>query len=294
MSILEIQKALKAAGFDPGPLDGIAGKRTLAALTAFQAARGLSTAQDQWGLTETALRGGSGGVGAPADDWSTYQAKYPMFAWAFQDPEVRAKLQEGMAAGWGPDELQGAIYQTNWWRSKTNAERDWLQTLATNPKEAERQLNNYDSITKYMSLAADYGIPTTFDAAARQVDRVVRGEIAPDALGQELRNMAKGLYPQLAQQLDAGVTVADVYAPYKQIAANLLGVNPEAISLTDAKWQAPLQVRDGSGTLRLATVDEWQTILKTDAKYGYDNTSGARQEAAQFANEIAKTFGRVA
>lgn len=39
---LEIQKALKAAGFDPGAIDGIPGRNTLAAVKAFQGARGLA------------------------------------------------------------------------------------------------------------------------------------------------------------------------------------------------------------------------------------------------------------
>ncbi len=41
MTILDLQKALKRAGFDPGPLDGISGPKTRAAIKAFQAARGL-------------------------------------------------------------------------------------------------------------------------------------------------------------------------------------------------------------------------------------------------------------
>lgn len=41
MSIIEVQTALKKAGFDPGPLDGIAGPRTRFAIRAFQAKNGL-------------------------------------------------------------------------------------------------------------------------------------------------------------------------------------------------------------------------------------------------------------
>jgi uncharacterized protein (TIGR02594 family) len=41
MNILEIQQALHAKGFDPGPHDGIRGRRTIAAIEALQAANGL-------------------------------------------------------------------------------------------------------------------------------------------------------------------------------------------------------------------------------------------------------------
>lgn len=39
--VLTVQKALKAHGFDPGPLDGADGPKTQAAVRAYQAARGL-------------------------------------------------------------------------------------------------------------------------------------------------------------------------------------------------------------------------------------------------------------
>lgn len=41
MTTLEIQRRLKALGYDPGPLDGIRGRRTIAAVKALQADRGL-------------------------------------------------------------------------------------------------------------------------------------------------------------------------------------------------------------------------------------------------------------
>jgi Putative peptidoglycan binding domain len=40
--VMEIQSALKAAGFDPGPIDGNIAGETMAAVTAYQKARGLS------------------------------------------------------------------------------------------------------------------------------------------------------------------------------------------------------------------------------------------------------------
>ena len=42
MTTLDIQRRLVALGYDPGPLDGIRGRRTIAAVRAFQAAHGLA------------------------------------------------------------------------------------------------------------------------------------------------------------------------------------------------------------------------------------------------------------
>ncbi len=41
MTLRQIQKALKDAGFDPGPIDGVRGRRTIAAIKAFQRANSL-------------------------------------------------------------------------------------------------------------------------------------------------------------------------------------------------------------------------------------------------------------
>lgn len=289
MSIADIQRALNAAGYGPLAVDGVAGPKTTAALVRFQNDRGLSTAPDQWSATVSAL-GGAAATGTKTPE-QIINEQYPQFAWAINDPEVRKVLLDGLAQKWGPDMVQGAIQQTNWWKAKTDAERDWLKTLATNPKEAERQLNNYDSITKYMQYANAFGIPMDFQSAARNVDRAVRGEVAPDALTEELRIQAKALYPQLTQQIEAGATVEDIFAPYKNQAASLLGLNPETMQLTDPKWQAALQFTDKNGTRRVATTDEWVRTLKTDAQYGYDRTSGARSDAAQFATKIGEMFG---
>jgi peptidoglycan hydrolase-like protein with peptidoglycan-binding domain len=45
--IKRVQQALKSAGFDPGPIDGIPGRRTSSAVADFQKAKGLGCANEQ-------------------------------------------------------------------------------------------------------------------------------------------------------------------------------------------------------------------------------------------------------
>ena len=56
MSVIEAQELLARGGFDPGPLDGIIGRKTQAALRAFQVARGLRVT----GVLDGDDRGGPG------------------------------------------------------------------------------------------------------------------------------------------------------------------------------------------------------------------------------------------
>lgn len=41
------------------------------------------------------------------------------------------------------------------------------------------------------------------------------------------------------------------------------------------------------------TLYDWQRVLRTEETYGYDRTSAARQQAANLATQLQKTFGRL-
>jgi uncharacterized protein (TIGR02594 family) len=64
MDVTEIQQALKAQGFDPGDIDGAWGRRTIAAVKAFQQARGLKADGIVGPQTASALGGNGGGAAA--------------------------------------------------------------------------------------------------------------------------------------------------------------------------------------------------------------------------------------
>ncbi len=58
MQVGDIQRALVQAGFNPGPVDGLGGPKTSAALSAFQKAHGLSPSGSLDSKTQAALFGG--------------------------------------------------------------------------------------------------------------------------------------------------------------------------------------------------------------------------------------------
>lgn len=59
MTVKQIQKALKDAGFDPGPIDGVRGRRTIAAIKAFQRANSLGVDGIVGAKTSAKLLGGA-------------------------------------------------------------------------------------------------------------------------------------------------------------------------------------------------------------------------------------------
>ncbi len=67
MRTIELQQALKDRGFDPGIIDGIIGRDTIAAIRAFQAANGLQVDGIAGRNTIAALAAGPGGSSGSAD-----------------------------------------------------------------------------------------------------------------------------------------------------------------------------------------------------------------------------------
>ena len=142
-------------------------------------------------------------------------------------------------------------------------------------------------------VAADYGYnPPDLN---KQILASIQGKeyngeiITIDTLKKKGIALAKGAHFQLAPQLDAGLTLAEIFSSYKDVAANTLELTPESISFNDAKFRTAL----GGPNTPPPTLGEWETMLRTDPKYGFENTKKAKRDAFKLSTTIAKMFGEV-
>lgn len=140
----------------------------------------------------------------------------------------------------------------------------------------------------------DYGV-TLSDATFNQyLNKIAVGAESLDSFQDYAMNLGKSLFPALAAQFDAGKTFNDVVDPYKQTAARLLEISPDAIDFTQPQWQQAVTFSDpGSTDQRLMSSREWGDYLRRDRSFGYEYTTGAKQKAYQTANRIADMFGKV-
>lgn len=242
--------------------------------------------------------GGGGGVaggteGAGSDD-EVYD-EYPQYTWALDHPELGPILRRAAKEDYSAGRLQAEIFRTNWWQTTGRAQREWIALAGTDPAEASIRLRAVEETNQMLAAAAQYGVPLTEDGARSWAQKVVRGEVGPDDVQGFLRSQAKSLYPGLAKQFDDGYTLEQIGASYRSLAAQRLGIAESEVRFSDPKWNRALNAVDPkTGERRALTLSEWETVLKTDDQYGYDNSREAITEAAQFADGLARMFGRVA
>ena len=142
-------------------------------------------------------------------------------------------------------------------------------------------------------VAADYGYnPPDLNEqilAALQGKEYNGEAITVDTLKKKGVALAKAAHFQLAPQLDAGLSLSEIFSSYRDTAANTLELSPESISFNDPKFR----VAFGGPNTPPPTLGEWETMLRTDPKYGFENTKKAKRDAMTLATTIAKTFGEV-
>lgn len=151
------------------------------------------------------------------------------------------------------------------------------------------------TIDELRSMADSYVIPLSNKTIDRWTQNVLRGEATPDDFASYMKDQAKSLWddPQMQAAIDRGQTVRDYLAPWQELAARELEISPDDVDWTAPRWSQAIFRTNDKGERRIASFGDWQRTIRTDPKYGYDKTSQAREQAAEFANSLATMFGRV-
>ena len=114
--------------------------------------------------------------------------------------------------------------------------------------------------------------------------------VSSESILQKAQKAAKGAYGHLSDQIDAGLSLSDIFENYKRYAANVLELDESQIDFTkDPKWQAAFGTKE-SGQMGLA---DWVTKLKSDESFGWQYTNQANQQATDIGLTLARAFGKV-
>lgn len=141
-------------------------------------------------------------------------------------------------------------------------------------------------------INADYGYDADTGFINTSISNIANGTMTEQSYKDQVLKQVKSLYGNdVGELLDQGYTLADVSAPYNQVAARTLEV--DQVDFSDPKFRAALDFTDEKGQRRRMTLGEWQTKLRTDKQYGWDTTEQAKSAARDAASTILRAFGKV-
>jgi hypothetical protein len=194
------------------------------------------------------------------------------------DPERAREISESyLRYGWTQTDLQRAL-SAEWHYDPSSKQQ---ATVVTNMKQT----------------ASNWLVPLSDQAIQTWGQGLISGTTTQDQFSQYLRDNAKSLFPQLASMIDAhagdaNFDVSHFADPYRQHAANTLGIQPDQVDFADPKWRQALdQIDPKTGDRRIMTLSEWDATLKSNPAFGYDKTQNGVNDAMGLAKSLASSLG---
>ena len=140
------------------------------------------------------------------------------------------------------------------------------------------------TVLRATARANGFDLDTTFkDQINNWMQRLAVGE-SVETFKNTIRSQAKlGLPDKVANLLDQGLDLANIYAPYKNVMAAVLEVAPDSINLNDKT------LRSAIGPEKEMSLYDFQRILRKDSRWQY--TDNARTEASDSVLKVLKDFG---
>jgi hypothetical protein len=124
------------------------------------------------------------------------------------------------------------------------------------------------------------------------IEQRLTGLITDEDLIRQQRELAKARYAHLGNLIDQGLTLEDIAGSFQQKAAQVLERDVNSIDMGSADFEIAFNFGE-EGKKRMMSSGEWEIMLRSDAKYGWDKTENAKQEARGLAASIAQAFGKV-
>jgi hypothetical protein len=197
----------------------------------------------------------------------------------FDSTDFSKFVTDSINFGWTGDTLKAEAYKEVFRRNPDG-------TYA-NPTSIKRATVGNDYLGVQL-IANNY-----FNSAPQSsIESVLTGTITTQDFQRQQREIAKQRYKHLADLIDQGVTLEDLAGNYKQTAAKLLEVDPNTIDMSQGDYEVALSFGE-EGKKRAMTTGEWEKLLRTDARYGWEKTENAKTEARSLANNLAQAFGRI-
>lgn len=227
------------------------------------------------------------------------------------DVEELRKRFEARGAEVPPDAVLRELAEKSWYgvseRRKSYEEYDaeWLDDVVNGYVDFSKtatvggvEVYDFDGEAGVMAdelyqLARNYGIDTSMSNTAftswfqTTLKRYMDGDIQEDALDQELKDMAKQLYPGLSKQIDQGYDVITAISPYQKVLQDELEM--PTIDFNDPLMQQVVNSMSPEGEWQPLNLYDVRMMARKDERFDY--TSTAIKEKTDIASRILKDFG---
>jgi hypothetical protein len=151
------------------------------------------------------------------------------------------------------------------------------------------------TIDKLRTEAKSYLVPVSDQTLQAWSENIAMGRTDENAFLVTLKTQAKSLYPGMASQIDAGLTVNQAVDPYRQLAASNLNIAPDSIDFGQPQFQKALhQIDPKTGAPVAMSLDAWQTELRTNPIYGFSGTQNAKTMAYDATSTLLRGLGAIA
>lgn len=171
--------------------------------------------------------------------------------------------------------------------------RDIANTYTTQTG-ARTGVGDVDSIKNQMQdVAGQYFRDLTQADIDQWAPKILSGEADINSFTTMVRNQARVEFPMYFEEINSGVTPAQLFAPQKNAIASELEQDPSTIDLLhDARWSQVLGVPDTGGKVRPMTRNEAVMLARQQPEWA--KTAGAQTQGADLTSTLLKTFGKVA
>jgi hypothetical protein len=97
---------------------------------------------------------------------------------------------------------------------------------------------------------------------------------------------------QYSINYNKNLSLEDIAGNFKEQAARILERDVNDIDMGSADFETAFNFGE-EGKKRMMSSGEWEILLRSDAKYGWDKTQNAKEEARGLASSIAQAFGKI-
>lgn len=207
----------------------------------------------------------------------------------YTDQQLTELAQQSLAMQWSDQQIKDNI--TQHLVANANGTYTWTYGSINGPAGSGTGTLQA-SMAAINAEAAKYLVPISSSTVQSFAMAMADGSMDQAGVDAYLQAQATSLYPSIAGAIKAGITPADYVTPYKEVAAQLLGVSPNAIDMTNPKYNRALSAPGPNGVPTAMSLYDFQQLLMQDPQYGYMNSINAKDRASSIAQGLAEMFGK--